>query len=170
VPSVPSGQSATNDMDEATRYAISQVSDLTKQLMTLASGLIGLTITFSKDMVKHASLRALKALKRGWLFMFVSLVAGIWTLMALSGSSSSARDLLQKSLIGYNARIPSFIQIASFLCGAYSFISFGFGVAIRIPIPESPKITGLPFASENHDPPSPDQPEDSKCDHLQEHS
>jgi hypothetical protein len=154
-------------MDEASRYAISQVSDLTKQLMTLASGLIGLTITFSKDMVKHASQRALVSLKRGWFFMFVSLVAGIWTLMALSGSSASAKDLLQKSLIGYNARIPSSIQIASFLYGSYSFIRFGFGVAIKIPVPEPTRITGQPYdTSDNQDTPSPDQPEDGKCDYL----
>lgn len=136
-------------MDESFRYAISQIADLTKQLMTLASGLIGLTVTFSKDMVKNANTSALRALKRGWLFMFLSLVAGIWTLMALSGSSASIKNLLQNNSIGYNARIPSLIQIILFLCGAYSFTRFGYGVAIKLPISESPRVTGLSLPSED---------------------
>jgi hypothetical protein len=41
-------------MDERVKKAFDFAADLAKQLITLATGLIALTITFSKDFIQHA--------------------------------------------------------------------------------------------------------------------
>jgi hypothetical protein len=41
------------ELDPQVRMAFEFASDLAKQLITLATGILALTITFTKDLVKH---------------------------------------------------------------------------------------------------------------------
>lgn len=82
-------------------------ADLTKQLVTLSSSIVTVTLLFSKDGPAHHGWA-----KTAWVIYLLSSIFGVWTLMALTGSLSdtSSPDLK----LGYNVRIPSACQIITF--------------------------------------------------------
>jgi len=85
------------------------------QLITLATALIGVSITFTKDIRNGAAKFDRKWLFRSWIAFLVSVVGGIWTLMALTGALS--KDVVPHDPYGSNIAIPYFLQIVTFLLG-----------------------------------------------------
>src|ERR1039458_2916871 len=73
-------------MDEKDKKAFDFAADLTKQPITLATGTIALTITFSKDFLQKTPARARLWALGAWGVLLASVVFGIWTMMALTGS------------------------------------------------------------------------------------
>jgi heme A synthase len=67
-----------------TERAFDTVSEITKQVLTLATGIIALTITFSKDFATHAA-KGRHLLEWSWVMYVVSIVFGFATLMASAG-------------------------------------------------------------------------------------
>lgn len=113
-------------MADQSQLALTFASDLAKQIMTLSTAVITATISFTRDLVAGASPRAVGYLRRSWGCLLSSLVFGVWTLMALTGSlvkkhlNGSAVELL-----GVNVRLPAALQILSFLLGLLFLIRFG---------------------------------------------
>lgn len=111
--------------------------DLTKQLITLATAIIGLEITFAKDLVTNITDGLLQILLGGsWVLFLFSIVAGIFTLMSLTGTlnnmigKSAAEIFTSEKEEGsqiYNrvVRIGSFLQIGFFLFALLATIIFG---------------------------------------------
>lgn len=60
-------------------------SELATQLITLATGILALSITFVKDVVKNGSV-VKWPLKTAWFIYLLSIVLGMWVLMAVTGS------------------------------------------------------------------------------------
>jgi hypothetical protein len=86
------------------------------QLITLATGLIGISVTFAKDVRVRAKPGDRALLFRSWIVLLLSIVFGVWTLLALTGSL--AREIVPKDAIyGSNVTIPSMLQIVTFLVG-----------------------------------------------------
>lgn len=73
-------------MDEKDKKAFDFAADLTKQPITLATGTIALTITFSKDFLQKTPASARLWALWAWGVLLASVVFGIWTMMALTGS------------------------------------------------------------------------------------
>jgi len=75
------------NMDDQQKKAFDFASDLTKQVITLSSGIIAFTVTFSKDFVKLDSTpkSAIWVLTLAWMFYLISIIAGVITLMGLTG-------------------------------------------------------------------------------------
>jgi hypothetical protein len=119
-------------MDSATTVAVNQVADLSKQLLTLATGTIAITISLGKDLFQSASPSALKLLRRGWLYMLTSVLAGIWTLMALAGSIVATTADHKHKIFELNVRIPSCIQILLFLYGSLLIIRYASSAAFAV--------------------------------------
>jgi hypothetical protein len=74
------------DMDPRIEKAFEFAQEATKQLITLATGVIALTITFLTDVVKTAPAGSAVFLQTAWVFYFVSIVFGIFSLLALTGN------------------------------------------------------------------------------------
>src|ERR1039458_2282713 len=70
-------------MDEKDKKAFDFAADLTKQPITLATGTIALTITFSKDFLQKTPASARLWALWAWGVLLASVVFGIWTMMAL---------------------------------------------------------------------------------------
>lgn len=119
-------------MDSATTIAVNQVADLSKQLLTLATGIIAITISLGKDLFQAASPSALRLLRRGWLCMLTSVLAGMWTLMALTGSIVAATIDPRHKIFELNVRIPSCIQILLFLYGSLLIIRYASSAAFAV--------------------------------------
>jgi hypothetical protein len=120
-------------MDERRKQAFEFARDTTKQLITLATGIIALTVTFSKEVFGTPCPFQLLLLVASWVFFLFSVVMGMWTLLALTGSLEPVRKLMvetdvateEPSIRGSNVTIPSIVQILTFLIGLLLTVLFG---------------------------------------------
>ena len=90
-------------------------ADLAKQLITLATGIIAITVTFAKDIFDKAPEGAQCWLFAAWIAYFISILGGIWSLMALTGTLDPLQQGTKISIQGTNCRIPALVQITLFL-------------------------------------------------------
>ncbi len=115
-------------IEDQLRLAFEFASDLAKQLITLATGVLALSITFVKEILQRQSLLdnpgRLRTLGAAWIMMFLSIFFGIWTLSALTGSLAPISGSTAPSLEG-NSRFPAGGQVISFLLGIGLLIWFG---------------------------------------------
>lgn len=86
------------------------------QLITLATGVIGISVTFAKDVRSRSKTGDRALLFRSWIALLLSIVFGVWTLMALTGSLAQD-DVSQKTIYEFNVAFPSALQIIVFLVG-----------------------------------------------------
>lgn len=113
-------------MDESLKKAFDFAADLAKQLITLATGIVTITITFSKDFLSQPPTPVEKTLAMfAWFAFLFSIVCGILTLMALTGTlDQRPGTACPISIQGSNVRIPARLQILSFLAGLILTIAF----------------------------------------------
>ena len=114
-------------MDERIKKAFDFAADLAKQLISLATGVIALKITFSKDFIQKTPAAARIWALWGWCFLLASVLFGICTLMALTGNLGKGEDNGGTSLLDVyrlNVRIPATLQIATFLLALAATITF----------------------------------------------
>ena len=113
-------------MDEQTKAAFASASDTSKQLITLATGLLALEITFAKELLDgnlDSTAKFLAGLS--WALLLLSVIVGVWTLLALTGSLSSGTTPTPRTIFGSNVRIPAMLQILLFLGGLLLTVVFG---------------------------------------------
>src|SRR6478736_819264 len=72
--------------------AFDVVTEITKQVLTLATGIIVVTITFVKDFATHASPGAKDVLAWSWGLYAASIFFGMFTLMASAGLQARGDD------------------------------------------------------------------------------
>lgn len=88
-------------------------SDVSKQLITLATAIVTVTISFQKDIFSLTGGRWTTLLGLAWLAFLLSVVFGIWTLLALAGALHNPTPSIWVSSV----MSPSRLQIASFGLG-----------------------------------------------------
>ena len=113
-----------------------------KQVITLSTGVITLTVTFLEKIVqptggtgRHVPL----TLKVGWICFGLAIVFAVWTLMAITGSMNAldrqARNLpltdaqsraAERLADGANVRIPALLMLLFFAVGTALTIATGF--------------------------------------------
>lgn len=91
--------------------------DAITQLITLSTGVIGVSVTFAKDINSGTGITASDRtlLRASWIVLLISIVFGVWALLALTGTAatSSAPD----AIYGLNVTFPTLVQIGAFLIG-----------------------------------------------------
>jgi ABC-type uncharacterized transport system permease subunit len=105
--------------------AYKSASDLTIQLITLATGILALSITFMRDVIKSNS--PTWALKGAWVILLLSVCFGVWTLMGITGSIFnvvSDPEKFKTETYGMNVILPSSLQITSFVTAIILLIIF----------------------------------------------
>ncbi len=112
------GQFARFMKDELKKKAFDFASETTKQLITLSTALIALSITFKGN---FSNTENQSLLLYCWISFFVSVLFGIATLMALTGTlekcTEESENPVPLSIYGANVKRPSFLQILFFLIG-----------------------------------------------------
>ncbi|MEP9385197.1 hypothetical protein [Nocardioides sp. KR10-350] len=106
------------------------VSEITKQVITLSTGVMALTLTFWKDFAGHTSGVARVVLAVSWLLYILSILFGFLTLMASAGvqdrkgkalavaeasRSDNEKAAGAASIYSDNLRVFGAIQLAFFL-------------------------------------------------------
>ena len=119
-------------MEENQKKAFDFASDVTKQLITLSTAIIVITITFSKDFMSTRNQDSLWYIFIAWALFILSICFGILTLMALTGTlqplskKNGNNDLDKISINSSNIRFPSKIQIITFILGVIFTVIFGY--------------------------------------------
>lgn len=93
--------------------------ELATQLITLSTGLLALSIAFTKDILKAIPKGKGLLLKSAWGVHLASIVFGILTLMALTGTLMPVHTRAVSAALVFegNVRIPAGCQVLLFLLG-----------------------------------------------------
>ena len=114
------------NMDEQRKKAFEFAQEVAKQLITLATAVIAITLTYSKDFATHATGNTRHLVTFSWYFLLISVLFGLWTLMALTGNlETAAANNTAPSIRTPNVTIPACLQILCFLIGMLLVILFG---------------------------------------------
>lgn len=79
------------NIDEGTKKSFDFASDSTKQLLTLSTGILALTITFGKDVYQGVPAASKDLLMQAWIGYLASILFGILTLFALTSTLEPKR-------------------------------------------------------------------------------
>ena len=109
-------------MNDRTKTAFEFARDTAKEFLTLATGIIALTITFSKDFVRTVPPSARMFAVLSWGAFLLSVFFGLLTLMALTGSLEKQKEF---SIYDSNIRLPAGAQILTFFAGLVLAVVFG---------------------------------------------
>jgi hypothetical protein len=110
-------------MDEQRKKAFDFAQETSKQLITLATAIIGLTVTFGKDFAGVQGCARFLAIG-SWVLFLLSILFGLITLMALTGSLEP-QDATPPSIRGSNVTAPAAIQILLFFLALLAAVVFG---------------------------------------------
>jgi hypothetical protein len=112
--------------EELRKKAFDFASETTKQLITLSTALLALSITFWDKFQDGGSKTVLVFC---WVTLFTSVLFGIGTLMALTGtlekSTEDGDEKAELSIYGSNVKRPSGLQILFFLIGLLLLAVYG---------------------------------------------
>ncbi|HUE69679.1 MAG TPA: hypothetical protein VMP01_02225 [Pirellulaceae bacterium] len=112
-------------MDERTKTAFEFARDSTQQLITLATGVVAIGITFSKEFAGPITPTAKGWAVASWGAFLVSVFFGLWSLLALTGTLADAASK-SPTIRGSNVTIPATLQVLTFLIGLILTVVFGF--------------------------------------------
>lgn len=114
-------------MTEESKKAFDFAADTVKQLITLATGIIAITITFSKDIIGASMLTNSTLIIISWALFICSILSGIIALMALTGTLQPMQNntTATPNIYSKNVRNPTIAQIVLFFLGLIFTVIFG---------------------------------------------
>lgn len=96
-------------------------ADVTKQLLTLATGVLAVTVTFMSDLVPNPSAATTALMAFGWFALLVCVMAGTWCLLALTAEVGEAERetgaASRASIFRPQVMWPARVQALAFLAG-----------------------------------------------------
>jgi hypothetical protein len=104
-------------MDDRAKAAFSTAVEVVKNVLTLSTGVLVLGMTFTKELSPNPTLTQVRILEASWCFLFLAMLFGVLTLMALTGTIGKTSQIAASSIYNRNIRIPMGIQFIFFLAG-----------------------------------------------------
>jgi hypothetical protein len=104
-----------SELSSHTEAAFGAATDLSKQVLTLSTGILATTLALADTLFGVLSDTEKKLLWASWGLYGISLLFGIWALMALAGSLGQSTPPAASAIYKANARIPALLQFGSFL-------------------------------------------------------
>ena len=116
-------------MDKQQEKSFEFAKETVTRLTGLSSGIIALTVTFSKQFAPDAEGVALYLLAASWLSLFASVFFGVWALLAMTGVLGGGRGEREveepASVYAGSISVPTAIQILAFVLGLGLTVAFG---------------------------------------------
>lgn len=103
-------------------------ANFSRDLVTLAAGVLALSMTFAKEFLGDVRLRVRLTLAFSWLLYVLSIGAGIWSNMALTGSLVGSDPVTE---VVNSVLLPGQVQVLAFGVATLIFAALGFYVLIR---------------------------------------
>ena len=111
-------------MDENIKMAFTFAADSTKQLIVISTAILAFTITFSKDFLGNRTYLSKRWIVASWIFLLLSILFGIVTLLALTGTLERI-PVDQLSIYRANIAVPASLQIGCFIAALVCAITGG---------------------------------------------
>lgn len=112
-------------MNSSTEHAFGFALETSKQLLTLATALIGVTVALLGSLKRVASAHALSYLHDAWISAGLSVVLGVITFMALTGHLGRGNAPTPNVIYSGNVRWACGLQFLTFLAALAFTILFG---------------------------------------------
>lgn len=113
-------------MSDAEKKAFDFAQETTKQLLTLATAIFALTITFIREIANTTRAEeALAWLHWGWGLYVASIAFGVMTLLTLTGNLVRPHGGDTPTIYGGNIRVMAGLQILSFAAALVLTAVFG---------------------------------------------
>lgn len=108
--------------------AFDTVVDITKQVLTLSTGVAALSVTFLTDVAGNAGPGARAFLAASWIAFILAVAFGLLTLMAAAGVQRDAgtQDADAPSIYAKNLRLLGGVQLITFGVGLLLTLIAGF--------------------------------------------
>ncbi len=114
----------TRELDPRIDKAFAFAQESTKQLLTLSTAVLALTLAFLKDVADKDAPRWIISV--AWIGYVVSIVFGIATLMTLAGNlEGKNNDSAQPSIYEGNTRALAALQVVTFILALIFTVWFG---------------------------------------------
>jgi hypothetical protein len=110
-----------DELDDRRGKSFNFAQDLTKQLITLATAVIALTITFHTDVAAGDGETMLLA--SAWIAFILCVVFGVGVLMTLTGNLERARE--QPTVYAPNTVLLAKAQVLAFVAGMALTVVYG---------------------------------------------
>lgn len=110
-------------MEDRVKLTFDFALTATKQLITLSTAIIAFTVTFSGEYLKNPNCQGKGLAIASWILFILSVFFGLWTILALTGTLADEENPTP-SINGLNVKIPSLLQILTFLSGLVLAIIF----------------------------------------------
>jgi hypothetical protein len=130
-------------MEDPLFEALGYTRDAAKDLISLASGIIAVSITFVTSILGEPTRKVVRRLVLTWIVYFVSILFGILTLLAVIGNTADAarakglsseeaakKGLRTLSPYESNVRLVFYLQLVSFLAGTAGLLLVGAQAAV----------------------------------------
>ncbi len=111
-------------MDPVTQLGFQFAKEVSTQLITLSTGLLALTIAFGKDLVRGPP-RARGWLGWAWFAHLLSIGAGVFALLALTGTLMPVDPATRNLQFGFNVRLFAGSQVVAFAVGTLFLVVYG---------------------------------------------
>lgn len=99
-------------------------SETVTQTIGLSSAILALSVTFQKEQLAQNFPKALMPLKLSWVLHILSILAGVWSLMAITGQFSSP-NVINPNIWVPQITIPVGIQISLFFVAIVALVVAG---------------------------------------------
>lgn len=121
-------------MNERVKTAFEFAKEATTQLITLSTGVLALTITFASELRSGAPDGPIWLLGIAWGLYVLSIVCGVWTLLAITGTlgRGEEKELPCRAIYDGNIRVASAAQIALFLLATMAIVAFAVWASIVV--------------------------------------
>lgn len=106
--------------------------DTVKQMIALSTGVIALTVTFASDVFGDVSGTPEAVLVTAWSVYLLSILFGLWTLLALTGTLGA--NATTASIYNTNIRLPAIGQVITFFLASILIVAFG-ALALSTSVP-----------------------------------
>jgi hypothetical protein len=117
---------------DVAKWFFDSASDLAKQLIVVSTGVLGLSITFLKDVVKVNPEVKVGFLISSWFLYLLSIIFGFATLMAVTGSIWNLLEDQNGTPVVSKIRLLAGLQIGLFLVGTLCLIAYGMGAVKKL--------------------------------------
>ena len=116
-------------MDDQTKQAFTAASDWAKQILTLSTGIVTLTVAFADKIFGDLSDGERWTLWIAWALYIVAILGGVWVLSALTGTLARDTSLEARDVYNLNTALPAYVQLGSFVAATIAIVIFGFMTA-----------------------------------------
>lgn len=127
------------ELTDHAKQAFASATDWSKQILTLSTGILTLTISFADKIFGDLSNGEKWLLWIAWVLYIVSIIGGVWMLSALTGKLGGANPPVASDVYGSSTRRPAFLQLAAFVTATIVLVIFGFVSAGNQKTPDQPK-------------------------------